>query len=90
MDRLHDAMLAEGLAKGVISAEDAALFRQVHPFIDQFNSHEGAMMAATGSEKKARQRELAAKAVGEGLISQADADAFTRVHDALIDAGIMP
>lgn len=90
MDRMHDAMLAEAQAKGVITPDDAALFRRVHPFVDRFNPNEGAMMAATGDAKKARQRELAARAVSEGLISQADADAFTRIHDSLIDAGIMP
>jgi mono/diheme cytochrome c family protein len=90
MDRMHDAMLEAAQTRGLITSEEAALFRRVHPFVDRFNADEATMMAATVAEKKARQRDFAALAIGEGLISQADADAFTRIHDILIDAGIMP
>lgn len=83
-------MLAAAVAQGAITAEDAALFEQVHAVLDEHYMQAGSEMQGMGSGgMMTMQRAMTGQAVRDGYISQADSDRFTEIHDTLIKAGLM-
>ncbi len=83
-------MLAAAVAQGAITAEDAALFEEVHAVLDEHYMQSGSEMQGMGSGgMMTMQRAMTGQAVRDGYISQADSDRFTEIHDTLIKAGLM-
>lgn len=83
-------MLAAAVAQGAITAEDAALFEQVHAVLDEHYMQVGSEMQGMGSGgMMTMQRAMTGQAVRDGYISRADSDRFTEIHDTLIKAGLM-
>lgn len=83
-------MLAAAVAQGAITAEDAALFEQVHAVLDEHYMQVGSEMQGMGSGgMMTMQRAMTGQAVRDGYITQADSDRFTEIHDTLIKAGLM-
>ena len=86
----HAEMLAQGIEMGLITEEDAELFLRVHAVLDEnYRSNEAGMGGMDAAGKQAMQRAMTLQAVSDGHISQEDADRFTEIHDALLEAGIM-
>jgi hypothetical protein len=88
---MHQAMLDEAQAQGLITADDAALFLKVHAAIDPFRPTEGMeqAMGLSDDARKAMQRTFVTQAINAGTVTEADAARFTEIHDLLIDEGIM-
>ena len=83
-------MLAAAVEQGVITAEDAVFFEEVHAVLDEHYMQAGVEMEGMGSGgMMTMQRAMTGQAVRDGYISQADADRFTQIHDTLIEAGLM-
>ena len=82
----HDEMAAEGVQQGVITQEEADTFLAVHAELDTLMlvTIEG---QSGGIENV--QSIMLAELLGDGRISQNEADIFSDVHDCLLVAGIM-
>jgi mono/diheme cytochrome c family protein len=77
------SMLAEAMGMDLIDEADAATFDLVHTALD-------ALMAETGLRMQGDNlTALLAILVERTAVSQAQADTFARVHDSLIEAGLM-
>lgn len=79
----RQAMVDEAQAAGLIDADQAATFMQVHAALDTVMLETGLRMQ--GNNMPA----LLAILVEQQTISQAEADSFTAVHDLLIAEGLM-
>lgn len=85
------AMLAEAVALGALTQEEADFFEQVHQVLDeQYAADAGVMEQMAPRGMMAMQRALTGQAVRDGYITAADADRFTEIHDRLLQAGVMP
>ena len=86
----HAEMLAEGIEMGLFTEEDAELFLAVHAVLDEhYRTGESGMDEMPAPGKMSMQRAMTGQAVRDGYITQEQADRFTEIHDALIEAGIM-
>ncbi|HEY52091.1 MAG TPA: cytochrome c [Caldilineae bacterium] len=86
----HAEMLAQAIDMGLITEEDAELFLRVHAVLDEnYRNNESGMGGMDDAGRQAMQRAMTLQAVSDGYITQADADRFTEIHDALLEAGIM-
>lgn len=84
------AMLAEAVAEGALTQEEADFFERVHQVLDERYAADAATMEGMGPRgMMAMQRGLTSQAVRDGYITQADADRFTEIHDRLVQAGVM-
>ncbi len=80
-------MLADAVAQGVISAEEAAVFADAHVTVDgQMMQNRGAGMNGNMSNMMT---DTLAELVAAGDLTQSQADMFASVHDRLVEAGLM-
>lgn len=83
---MHAEMVTAGVAAGVISAADGDIFLVVHDALDA----EMADRRGTGTGPMMNQQEeVLASMVERGTMSQAEANTFITVRDALLNAGLM-
>jgi len=82
-------MLAQAVAQGVVTQDEADLFKLVHDAVKQYRSEHPEIM---NSGRNATEREAAilAALVDENIITQAQADEFTNIYDRLGDSGLLP
>ena len=86
----HAEMLTQGIEMDLITEEDAELFLRVHAVLDEnYPSGETGMDDMNNAGKQTMQRAMTGQAVRDGYITQEEADRFTEIHDALLEAGIM-
>jgi roadblock/LC7 domain-containing protein len=80
-------MLAEAVAQGVITEEEAAVFAAAHEQVD------GKMMqnrdAGRSGSMDDMMADVLAELVASGDLTQAQADTFASVHDRLEESGLM-
>jgi mono/diheme cytochrome c family protein len=85
------AMLAEAVAVGTLTQEEADFFAQVHQVLDeQYAAGASAMEEMAPRGMMAMQRALTGQAVQDGYITEQEANRFTEIHDRLLQAGVMP
>ncbi|MCO6451719.1 MAG: cytochrome c [Caldilineales bacterium] len=83
-------MLANAVAQGAITAEDAELFERVHRVLDEHYRAGETNMGGMGAQGMAlMQRAFTEQAVRDGRISQEEAAGFTAIHDLLLEQGLM-
>jgi hypothetical protein len=86
----HAEMLAEGIKMGLITEEDGELFLVVHAVLDEhYRTDETGMDDMNNAGKQTMQRAMTGQAVRDGYITEEEAQRFTEIHDALLEAGIM-
>ena len=80
-------MLAEAVAQGVITEEEAAVFAAAHEQVDgKMMQNRDAGMSGSMDDMMA---DVLADLVAAGELTQAQADTFASVHDRLAEAGLM-
>ncbi|MBI5563647.1 MAG: cytochrome c [Chloroflexi bacterium] len=85
---LRTEALAQAVAQGVITRDEADTFTVVHAALD---NHLAANQPAPGTGNPVeRQTVMLAELVTAGTIAQAQADAFTDIHNRLHEAGLLP
>lgn len=82
------AMLAQAVDQGVITQEEADVFKSVHDAIEQYRTEHPEISNSTLGATE-RQAAMLAELVTAQTITQAQADAFIDVHDRLGAAGLM-
>jgi mono/diheme cytochrome c family protein len=82
-------ILAQAVDQGVVTQEEADIFKLVHDAVEQYRSEHPDIM---NSGKNATEREAAilSALVDENIITQTQADAFQDIHDRLGTSGLMP
>lgn len=86
----HQAeMLAQAVEQGVVTQEEADLFKLVHDAVEQYRTEHPEILN-DGSNATERETAILSALVKEKIISQAQADAFTGIHDRLGSSGLMP
>jgi mono/diheme cytochrome c family protein len=80
-------MLAEAIAQGVITKEEATTFENAHEMVDgKMIQNRGAGMSGSMDDMMA---DVLAELVASGDLTQAQADIFASVHDRLAESGLM-
>ena len=80
-------MLAEAVAQGVITEEEAVTFEGAHEMVDgKMMQNRDAGMSGSMDDMMA---DVLADLVASGELTQAQADTFSSVHDRLAEAGLM-
>jgi hypothetical protein len=82
-------MLAAAVDQGVLTADEAATFDEVHIAIEALRAGGMAGMEGMMGDMAAMESHMLAELVAAGTITQAQADAFSDIHTRLIDAGLM-
>ena len=83
---MHEEMIAAGVEQGLISQDEGELFLTVHDQMDLLRNEPGRTFTGNPDEM---QTLLLDELLAGGFIQQSEADVFTHVHDALVDAGLM-
>jgi mono/diheme cytochrome c family protein len=83
--RQHEQMLSEALEQQLLTQEQADTFTRVHDAMDELRAE--AVPSGVGMEQM--QDELLDDLVGNGKITEAEANTFRTVHTALLEAGLM-
>ncbi len=83
----HAQMLTQGIEQGVITADEADIFEQVHAAMDNYRGM-GRRGNFTGTMMDMRDMMLA-EVVTDGTITQSKANAFVDILDRLIEADLM-
>lgn len=85
----QDEMLAKAVEQGVVTEEEAEIFRTVHGAMEQYRvEHPEAM--GVGETAAEREAAILAALVSEQIVAQEQADAFQEIHDRLGASGLMP
>ena len=82
-------MLTQAVEQGVVSQEEADIFKLVHDSIEQYRIEHPEILNE-GSNATEREAAILAVLVNKNMITQAQADAFTDIHDRLGASGLMP
>ena len=82
-------MLAQAVEQGVVTQEEADIFKLVHDAVEQYRTEHPEILN-DGSNATEREAAILAALVKENIITQAQADAFTGIHDRLGASGLMP
>lgn len=82
-------MLAEAVKQGVVTQEEADLFRLVHDAVEQYRSAHPEIMNSSGNATE-RETAILAALVAEDTITRIQADSFQDIHDRLGTSGLMP
>jgi mono/diheme cytochrome c family protein len=86
----HQAeMLAQAVEQGVITQEEADIFKLVHDTVESYRTEHPEILN-DGSNATEREAAILAALVKENIITQTQADAFTGIHDRLGTSGLMP
>ncbi|MCA9928987.1 MAG: c-type cytochrome [Anaerolineales bacterium] len=80
-------MLADGVAQGIITEEEAAVFAEIHGTVDDQMMQMRAEGAGGGMDEM--MADILAALVASGDLTQEQADTFLSVHDRLGEAGLM-
>jgi len=84
---LHDQMLAQAIEQNLISEAESASFTFVHDALDEFRAlHADELPQGSMDEN---QEYMLDELVKAGTITQAQADDFARIHQLLLDEGLM-
>jgi len=84
----HQAeMLSAAVEQGVITQDEAEIFKSVHDALEAYQADHAAAPDRTQDEREAA---ALAALVSSGSITQAQADAFKDIHDRLGTSGLMP
>jgi len=78
-------MLAKAVEQGIINQEEADLFAELHPLVDE-NTMSGQGMMGNMSQNM---NMALSRLISAGSISQTQADSFLEIHDRLVEAGLM-
>lgn len=82
----QEQMLADAVAQGVVTQDEADTFAAVHAEMDDWMSaNTDTMRGGMGQMQQTILDEL----VSAGKITQAQADSFNDIHDRLLEAGLM-
>ena len=83
----HEQMLAQAVEQNLISEDESATFLLVHDALDEFQAqHEDELPEGSMDEN---QDYMLGELVKAGTITQAQADDFARIHQLLLDEGLM-
>lgn len=82
-------IMAQAVEQGVVSQEEADLFKLVHDAVEQYRSDHPEIMSGGGNATE-REALILAALVEKSIITEAQADAFTDIHDRLGASGLMP
>ena len=82
-------ILAQAVEHGVVTQEEVNTFKLVHDAVEQYRSGHPEVMNSGGSTTE-REAVILAVLVDEKIITRAQADAFTDIHDRLGASGLMP
>ena len=83
----HEQMLEQAVEQNLISEDEAAIFTLVHDALDEYRSlHEDELPEGSMDEN---QDYMLGELVNAGTITQAQADDFARIHQLLLDEGLM-
>ncbi len=86
----HQAeMLAQAVDQGVVTQEEADIFKLVHDAVEQYRTEHPEILNE-GNNATERETAILAALVKENIITPAQADAFTGIHDRLGASGLMP
>jgi mono/diheme cytochrome c family protein len=81
-------MLSAAISQGILSADEAVTFGEVHSAVEALRGSMGPMDGMQG-DMAAMEAHMLGELVAAGTITQAQADAFSDIHTRLIDAGLM-
>ena len=80
-------MLAQAVEQNLISEDESATFTLVHDALDEFRAlHEDELPQGSMDEN---QDYMLGELVKAGTVTQAQADDFARIHQLLLDEGLM-
>ena len=83
----HEQMLAQAVEQNLISEDESTTFTLVHDALDEFRAqHEDELPQGSMDEN---QDFMLGELVKDGTITQAQADDFARIHQLLLDEGLM-
>jgi hypothetical protein len=83
----HEQMLAQAMEQNLISEDEAAIFTLVHDALDEFHTlHQDDLPEGSMDENQDYMLDELVKA---GTITQSQADDFARIHQLLLDEGLM-
>ena len=83
----HKQMLAQAMEQNLISEDETETFLHVHDALDEFRSlHANELPQGSMDEN---QEYMLGELVKAGTVTQAQADDFLRIHQLLLDAGLM-
>ena len=83
----HEEMLAQAVEQGLISEEESATFNFVHDALDEFRTvHANELPQGSVEEYQDYMLDELVKA---STITQVQANVFVRIHQLLLDAGLM-
>ena len=86
----HQAeMLAQAVDQGVVTQEEADIFKLVHDAVEQYRTEHPEILKE-GNNATERETAILAALVKENIITPAQADAFTGIHDRLGASGLIP
>jgi hypothetical protein len=83
--RQHEQMLSEALEQQLLTQEQADTFTRVHDALDELRAES----VPPGMGMEQMQDELLNDLVGNGKITEAEANTFRTVHTVLLEAGLM-
>lgn len=82
-------MLAQAVQQGVVTQEEADIFKLVHNAVEQYRTEHPEILN-DGNNATERETAILAALVDENIITQTQADAFQDIHDRLGTSGLMP
>jgi mono/diheme cytochrome c family protein len=82
-------MMAEAVKQGVITQEEADIFKLVHDAVENYRSEHPESVNSGGNATE-REAAILAALVQGNVITQTQADAFTGIHDQLGASSLMP
>ena len=86
-DVFHEQMLAQAVEQNLISEEESGIFLLVHDALDEFRTiHEDELPQGDMDDDQDYMLDELVKA---GTITQSQADDFARIHQLLLDEGLM-
>ena len=83
----HEQMLAQAVEQNLISEDESATFTLVHDALDEFRILHADELPEESMDEN--QDYMLGELVNAGTITQAQADDFARIHQLLLDEGLM-
>ena len=83
----HEDMLAQAVEQGLVSEAESETFLLVHDTLDEYRSTHADEIPQGGMDEN--QEYLLGELIKSGTITQSQADDFARIHQLLLEAGLM-
>ena len=83
----HEQMLSQAVEQGLISADESATFTLVHDALDDFQAQHAEELPQGGMDEN--QEYMLGELVKAGTVTLDQADDFARIHQLLLDEGLM-